>query len=346
MSPELEENFAHQARGCEKLGSPFTAGLCRLLAERLNRATQFGARIFNWSGDPGPDALALRACGALHALARSGREPALSAAYPPAVFDMDKLWTAIADVLERHDDMLTAYLDSPPQTNEVARSQMVLGTALIIANRTGLPIDIYEIGASAGLNLGFDRYNYDLGQGQKWTSSPASLEIACEWHGNTPPLDTPLKIVERYGCDRNPLDPASKNDAERLMSYVWADQAPRLERLGTALKLAAQSGVKVEKCDAAEWAERHFNAPPRPGAVRMLIHTIVWQYLPQETQARIMAALQVAASHATPDAPVAHFAFENDMAGNGGRMDLTLWPGGETITLGRADFHGRWAEWA
>jgi hypothetical protein len=27
-------------------------------------------------------------------------------------------------------------------------------------------------------------------------------------------------------------------------------------------------------------------------------------------------------------------------------VSLTLWPGGESAALGRADFHGRWAEWS
>ena len=26
-------------------------------------------------------------------------------------------------------------------------------------------------------------------------------------------------------------------------------------------------------------------------------------------------------------------------------LTLTLWPGGESLALGRADFHGRWVTW-
>ena len=75
--------FADQARASEELGSPFTAMLCRVLAARLHTGTQFGRRILEWDGDPFPDNVALRACGAIHALARSGWEPALTKIYPP-----------------------------------------------------------------------------------------------------------------------------------------------------------------------------------------------------------------------------------------------------------------------
>ena len=36
---------------------------------------------------------------------------------------------------------------------------------------------------------------------------------------------------------------------------------------------------------------------------------------------------------------------EADGLSPGAALTLTLWPGGETIPLGRADFHGRWVDW-
>src|SRR5687767_2286897 len=161
MSNAVVEQLRSQAATSPTLGSPFVGALCGLLADRLDRSSSFGRRILDWPGEPHRDALALRACGALHALARSGREPGLTAAYPPAAFDAERLWSAITDALTREDEFLTAFLDSPPQTNEVARSALILGGALHLASRIRLPLAIYEIGSSAGLNLAFDEYRYD-----------------------------------------------------------------------------------------------------------------------------------------------------------------------------------------
>lgn len=346
MSAAAIEAFQVQAAACEDLGSPFTARLCRLLAARLDHTTRFGHKILTWSGDPAKDALALRACAALHALARSWKEPELNAAYPPAPFDEQRLWHLIVDVLTRHDNFLANWLDRPPQTNEVARSALVLGAALIVTARTRLPIDLYEIGASAGLNLVFDQYRYALGGRSTWSRGNSPLTISCDWRGALPPLSARVSIAARRGCDRNPLDPASEDDSSRLLAYVWADQTARLARLGTALKLAGDSGIRVEQAEAADWVEQQLLATPQEGVCRMLYHTIVWQYLADDQRTRIEKALTRAGSAATDETPLAHFAFEADDAGEGGRMTLTMWPGGDPVTIGRADFHGRWATWS
>lgn len=345
MPSSVAEHFEKQAAGSEQIGSPFIAALCRLLAERLDRSTMLGRWILDWSGDPGADALALRACGALHALARSGRVPELTEAYPPAPFERERMWSAIQAALPSHDAFLTGWLDSPPQTNEVARSSMILGAALTAASITGLPLVLLEIGASAGLNLGFDQYRYELGGGRAWGPADAPLVISCEGRGDLPPWDAQLQVVGRRGCDRNPLDPASEADAARLMSYIWPDQPHRLARTEAALKLAAASGRKAERSDAAAWVEQQLGQPAAPGTCRFIFHTVVWQYLPADVQARIEAALAAAGAEATPDTPLAHFSFEPDGQPLSGAMTLTLWPGERVIPLGRADFHGRWVEW-
>jgi hypothetical protein len=44
-------------------------------------------------------------------------------------------------------------------------------------------------------------------------------------------------------------------------------------------------------------------------------------------------------------APIARLSMEVDDSTPGAALTLTLWPGGEIIPLGRADFHGRWIDW-
>ena len=167
LSNPVDDSFRRQADACRDLGSAFNALVCDLLRERLEPVGAFGHRIRLWPGDPVADALALRACGALHALARSGDCPALRSVYPSANGDSEAVWGGVQVAIHDHDGFLAAYLDSPPQTNEVSRSSSILGGCLTVAEASGMPIEVYEIGSSAGLNLGFDRWRYDFG-GRSW----------------------------------------------------------------------------------------------------------------------------------------------------------------------------------
>ena len=340
------KQFASQAAASDELGSPFTARLCRVLASRLHLGSQFGRRILQWEGDPFPDNVALRACGAIHALARSGWEPNLTSVYPPNPSSENALWVAINDALQHNDTFVTERLSSPPQTNEVARSGLILGAMLHLGTVTRQPFELLELGSSAGLNLAFDEYAYDLGEGRRWGAADAPLTVPCMWRGSTPPLDAPVSVVARSGCDLRPIDPANADDRARLISYVWADQTHRLHRVEAALEHAAAKHRTVDRADAAEWLEQKLAVPQVPGTTRVLLHTIVWDYLPAAIKARIEAAFNAAGAAATRERPFAHLAIESDDIRGSAHIKLTVWPDGRTFTLGRGDFHGRWAEWA
>lgn len=346
MNPHVLETFRFQAEACRSLGSPFTANLCDLLAERLTDASRFGSRILNWPESARADAIALRAAGALHALVRSGRARELAAIYPPLEAKPDQLWEAIQNAIDKHDDFLHDFLDSPPQTNEVSRSSALLGMALRLAERLKMPLALYEIGASAGLNLAFDSYHYLFGDDREWGSSNALVNIQSEWRGRIPPLDTTLEIAERAGCDRNPLDPHNPESVERQLAYIWADQHNRIGRVSAALSAAATMPYVVERADAADWVEARLAETPQPGLARVFFHTIVWQYLSAATKDRIVKAVEVAGVSATAETPLVWMSMEAEDGAAGAVLKQTIWPGGEKETVGLADYHGRWVDWA
>jgi hypothetical protein len=338
--------FETQAENCDRLGSPFTAHLCRRLAVILDHGTALGRAVNDWPLDPAASALALRLCGALHGTVRAGRAPALARLYPPAPDTGPALDAALHAAIAEQGGNLLGMIESAPQTNEVARSAVLLGGLLTIAAETGLALALNEIGASAGLNLHPDCYRYDLGQGRRWGPEDAPLTIPCDWRGAAPPLDAPLDIASRAGADLDPIDPADANARERLLAYIWPDQTARLERTVAALTHAATHQVALARADAADWAEARLAEPPREGVARVLMHSIAWQYFARATQDRIAAALADAGGNATPDAPLAWLRFEPDGIRGSAAILLTLWPGGETRALGRGDYHGRYAEWS
>lgn len=336
--------FRHQASACMTLGSPFTARLCQLFAERQLPGGAVAYRLLNWPGDPRPsaDSLPLRIAGCLHALVLEGRDALLATAYPPGAADDDTLWSMVEQACDIHADFLLTRLNSPPQTNEVRRSGALLPGFLTIANLFGKPLVLSEIGASAGLNLHWDRYRYSLGD-RTWGDPASSVRIEPEWRGNPPPNGA-VSVAQRAACDLNPLDPGNTDDRLRMLSYIWADQEDRLARTRAALTLASNNQLKVEKADAMDWLRVRLGKT-FAGATHVIFHTIAWQYLPKVLQVEGERLLQDAGSRATAEAPLARLSLEADGGSDGASLTLQVWPSGEKREIGRADFHGRWVKW-
>jgi hypothetical protein len=270
--------------------------------------------------DPASSALALRLMGAVHRLVLSGQAPELAA--PDA-------WPTFLEILREQRDVLRELVERPVQTNETARCAALLGGFLEVARTTCLPLRLLEVGASAGLNLAFDHYRYELGD-ERWgpDDSPVTLRAALT---GRPPLDTPLGVRSRAGCDARPLDPRNEEDRLTLTSYVWADQTERLARLRAALEVAAETGIRVEKARAADWVEERL-CDETPGVTAVVFHSIVMQYLPEDERERF--------EHAVRAAPGSVAWLRMEPAGELTDVRLTLWPGGEERLLAQAGYHG------
>lgn len=335
MTAAVLAAFAGQARACDALGSALTAGLCRILPEALRHVGgPVADRVLGWRGDPSSaaDSVPLRLCGALHALVLEGRAPRLAQAYAEGRAPRDVLIATVRD----HPAVILTWLDSPPQTNEVGRAAPLIAAARFLRAQVPLPMDLLELGASAGLNLNLDRYH--LGTGHLGTKT--GVVLTPEWRGVMPQGE--ITVAARRGVDLNPLDP--RRDGGRLMAYCWADQSARLDLLRAALSIAQKAPPPVDAGDAGTWLSDQL-ARPAPGRLRMVFHTIAAQYFPPATKAACTAALDAAGAVATPTAALAHVAMEAD-GGHGAALTATLWDGTRRDwSLGRADFHGRWVEW-
>lgn len=340
----IRENFLGQADACDRLGSPFTAHLCRALAKILDRTTQTGRLVLDWPGSAREDALSLRLCGGLNQVVLRGADAELARHYPPAATDAAALTSALPGAIARNDAWLAASLRSPPQTNEIARSAVLYPGLMAIARKTGLPLHLNEIGSSAGLNLLLDRFAYDYG-GETAGAAGAPVRLAPELRGGRIPLSGRLEIVSRTGSDIAPVDFSQPAERLRLRSYVWPDQAARLARLDAAIALAEAEPYVLARSDAADFVERRLESRPLDGAF-VLMHSIMWQYLPEATRERVETAMERAGRDAARSAPVAWLRMEPlDIRDPHATLSLTVWPDGVTRHLARCDFHGRWLDW-
>jgi hypothetical protein len=347
MRDDLTLHFARQAKACAEYGSPFTAALIAAMAADAAAQGPVWALIKDWPARAHADALSLRLAGALHAAALSGRDAALAAAYA-RVGDQTAfadIWRRARDVLAREAAWVADFIASPPQTNETRRAIGLLAGFLTVAENFSGPIDLLELGASAGLNLHWDHFEHRT---DAWVwNEGGDVKIATDWRAPPPPLHAAAHIRSRAACDQNPLDIADPRARLRLKAYIWPDQAERLARFDAAAALAAAQGVRVDQADAAAWLADKLAARAADGAT-LVYHSVFLQYPPAETRAAIAEAMQSAGAHATPEAPLAWVRFEPEGALGGPRdsdlflVDLIVWPGGARRILLETDGHARW----
>lgn len=347
MSDKAEEvrtNLCKQAEACDTLGSPFTAMVCRVAADVLDAGSAVGKAMLKWPGVPRDDVLALRFCGALHALVLTKADDELAALYPPHEADAATFKRVMPAVLERHAAHVLETLKSAPQTNEVARSGMLLPGVLTIARETRLPLAVFEMGSSAGLNQLFDRFHYQYGAAS-WGDAASPVRLAPDVRGAPLSLDGDLKIVSRHGGDISPIDVSDAKARLRLLSYIWPDQALRQQRVKAAIDMAVAAKTTVEKIDGLTLVRERLGKTER-GVTKTLINTIMWQYMPESVRQEIELEMAKIGAGASRDAPLAWLRMEPlDTRQPHATLILTMWPGGETRHLAKCDYHGRWIEW-
>jgi hypothetical protein len=333
--------FHNQVLYCEANGASITArvvaGLAAVLASSQDSA--FLQRVREWSGAPLADALPLRCAGGLHALHLAGGEPALDAVYSGEPADDAGV---IGDVIARREAELLPWLDGPPQTNEAGRSSNFIAALLWLAEQ-GLPprFECLELGSSAGINLMLARYHYDLG-GVSAGPQDAAMQFRPDWRG-PPPADRAIEIVSTRGCDVAPVDLADRAQALRLKAYVWPEHTERFARLEIAIAEARRSAPDMVAMNAAEFVEAELAKPQAPGTTRVVMHSIMWQYVPHDQQARATAAIEAAGARASADAPLTWISLEANRTVHHHELTVRYWPGGERrMKLGTAHAHGAW----
>jgi hypothetical protein len=278
-------------------------------------------------------------------MVRTGRAAELAAFYPPneRAWDAEAAGRAIEAAVTANLDFVRDMLTRPPQTNEIGRSAVLMPGYAEVACSTGLPLRILEVGASAGLNLLWDRFAYRYGE-RFVGAQEAPVTVAAEWRGPWCGVERLPRVASREGCDRSPIDLLAPGAADRLLAYVWPEQSERLARLEGAIALALREKPALAAADAAQWLEPRL-ATPAPGVATVVVHTIVWQYFSKETKAHARAVIDAAGDRATTEAPFAWLSLEQYAPDQLPELRLTQWPGGERRILAHAHPHGAWIEW-
>ncbi len=340
-----------QATHAEENGAPCTARVVRALAKLREGDTATGRRIANWQGLTLKDAMPLRMAGGLHHLLLSGRDDRLARVYSAQITDQAQIDRLVCELVETYDNLLLPWLDGPPQTNEAGRSASIMAGLLWLAQRARPRFELFELGASAGVNTMLERYHFTLGETQ--VGPPQSpMQIEPEWRGSgasPPAAPDAFEIVDVTGCDLAPIDLTNPASALNLKAYVWPDAPQRMARIDAAIELANQQAPSLIKMGADAFVAQMLERPHAKGTTRAFFHSIMWQYMPNEAQDAVRAAFEAAGAKATEEKPFAWVSLETDPATFRHELTVRYWDGsagnGEPRLLAHAHPHGAWVEW-
>jgi len=141
------------------------------------------------------------------------------------------------------------------QTNEARRCALLLPAFGVISRRVDhAPLPMIEVGASAGLNLLWDRYAYDYGPAGQGGDRASSVVVQCEARGKKPlliPAAMPA-VAARVGID---LEPGDVRDADQMRwqrALIWPDQPERAALFERALEVARRDPPRILQGDALE----------------------------------------------------------------------------------------------
>jgi len=179
------------------------------------------------------------------------------------------------------------------QTNEVQRCACLLPAFELVARESrGGPLSLIDIGASAGLNLLWDRYGYDYGTGRKYGNVNSPVQISCTVRGDPkPPIPEIFPSVEsRLGIDLNPIEVRDTEEMLWLKSLVWPEHTKRAELLQRAIQLARQDPPRVISGDVLDVLPGVLSELPRHSTICVYHSHTVYQF-PQELRDRLLSQI-------------------------------------------------------
>jgi hypothetical protein len=248
-------------------------------------------------------------------------------------------WEDVQGALERHEEFLRRFVaEQGVQTNEVQRSWVLL-PLFLHAVGSAPEVHVVELGASAGLNLVWDRYRYRFEHGE-WGPAEAPLTLAGEERKAVPAelLQRELHVSSRFGIDLAPIDVTSEEGARLLRSFVWAGQDERLARLDRAIEAVRADPPELVRGDVAEALPGVLAALPAAG-VTLVFQTGVFGYMTEDGRRRVRELLD-----GSDRALV--FVSSGSPRGVPRAWGMRIYrPGREREFVGHADYHGTWLDY-
>jgi hypothetical protein len=300
---------------------------------------------------------------AVHSLLIGGARHELRSWYPnltpdPRPHDDPGLPAVFRSFVDEHREPLGRLLATrTTQTNEVGRCAVILVALGLVDAEMG-PIGHLDVGASGGLNLLTDHYEYHYRSGadhsDRQVGGPSTVVLEAATTGPVPVPASLPRIVTRCGLDQSPVDVSDDDEAHWLEACVWPDQTDRFERLRAAISLARASPPEILAGDAVTGlapALEHLGRDAHP----VVTNTWVLNYLTAQERRDYLAELErigagrdlswiyVEAPSLIPELPTEPDPRDPVLS----VLTLVRWRGGQRSVehLATCHPHGFWIDW-
>lgn len=338
---ELGNVFARFAEEASSGGCP----LYTALAEGVSDDTRVLDIASSARRPPVPNLL----FAAVHYLLLRGAAHALSSFYASLTPDPNPAvdsYPYFHDFCMAHDSKLRHLMSTRlVQTNEVARCSYLRPAFAFIADEMqGRPLSLVDVGASAGLNLLWDRYAYDYkGHGLAGDRN-SPVRIAVEIRGdNRPPIphDSP-SVAFRIGVDLNPVDVTNPDSALWLRALVWPGHVRRADQIQAAMSLASNNPPALVAGNALNVLPAILGGVP-PQTALCIFHNHALNQFSQEDR----RLFSVVVDECSKDREVYLLSAEGRRGQNFVNLDLARIRNGDRSVreLAKVDPHGKWLEW-
>lgn len=285
---------------------------------------------------------------AVQYLLSSGADHPLSRHYPIISGEPRPMTPALPHFrdfcLEHRDRIVELISTRLTQTNVVRRCTCLLPAFSIVCRETSSPLALIDLGASAGLNLNFDRYAYsyqrDGREVLRWGPDGAQVQVEAELRGNgeLPPFPPAIPVATRDGIDLDPVDLANPDQLLWLRALIWPEHVERHQELIDAAAEFRDSDIRLHAGDAKRVLPALIESVPHEHAL-VVYSTIALNYFSRESRQSITDTLAAASAKR----PVWQIALE----GMDPKLSITRYRDGtgETELLADASPHGWWIEW-
>jgi hypothetical protein len=168
------------------------------------------------------------------------------------------------------------------QTTYAERCRAILPPMCEVAREAGEPLNLIEIGCSAGVLLVFDKFAYRLNKQGLVGPEDAPLLLEGELRDG-PELFIP-RIGKRTGIDLHTIDVRSEEERRWLLSLCFPELREEQARLARALDVIAETEITLLEGDGLTHIRTALASTPDPLCV---YHSACLRYWPVESRAAL-----------------------------------------------------------